>query len=700
MQHQLKRIADGFISLEGGMDSGRNPSILERNKVAYASNARFRGGFVRNRPGIKKLPLIFRKVDPSHSGYELPDTALQEVFEDNNCQGAAFYSYGNNRGFIFTVIGGRFFGVELRESNSPTFGGSTVIGHRVNEFVLKKEETTKLLAGGLSLANGASGNVSVGTVANITTELNSSISIGGTVFRLNSVTSPQTINITNLTGVAQAKSAGAVVSYGVRDTNSTANKIVFFCQAEQFLIVQDGVNRALIFDGASLRRSAFRDSRGQDEVPVGTVMAYGNGRLWVAVGGSYFIAGDIVGGPTGTALYNFNDSILKFTENDYLNEGGYFRVPNQAGIITAMRFIPTPDTSLGQGPLQVFTATHVFSVNVPVDRDNWKNLEFPIQTVSLISNGSVSDRSTVLVNGDIFFRAKDGIRSFVVARREMGDWGNTPLSNEVGVILDSDSPSLLSFASAVLFDNRLLMTADPVHVPNGCYHRSLIALDFHPISAMATRTSPAFDGVWNLSDVSANFVQLLVGNYDGKDRCFSIVRDSSGDNEVWEISKDGKFDYNGDSTAIAIPSYVETPSYPFIFGLTAPGSDAMQLKRLEMAEVFVDDIAGTVSFVVKFKPDQAPDWYTWHSWSETVNFQDCTNCVAGVNNSLTCAPTNYRARMRLPTPADTCETGQSKLARFGYEFQSRLEWTGSARIKKFRMQALEQQEEASGDCRS
>lgn len=49
----------------------------------------------------------------------------------------------------------------------------------------------------------------------------------------------------------------------------------YFCQAESFMVIQSGRDGALIFDGLKLRRA------GEDEVPTGTIMAYGQGRLWV-----------------------------------------------------------------------------------------------------------------------------------------------------------------------------------------------------------------------------------------------------------------------------------------------------------------------------------------------------------------------------------------------------------------------------------
>ena len=50
---------------------------------------------------------------------------------------------------------------------------------------------------------------------------------------------------------------------------------VYFQQAENWLIVQDGQNQPYLYNGSTLRRATG------DEVPVGGPMAYGKGRLWV-----------------------------------------------------------------------------------------------------------------------------------------------------------------------------------------------------------------------------------------------------------------------------------------------------------------------------------------------------------------------------------------------------------------------------------
>lgn len=442
----------------------------------------------------------------------------------------------------------------------------------------------------------------------------------------------------------------------------------WFKQVEQFLVIQDGESKPLIFDGASVRRAQ------PDEVPVGTCMAYGNGRLWVAVYDKYFLAGDIVGGPSGTAIHQYNDAALKFTENTYLNEGGYFRVPLNAGKITAMEFAATPDTSLGQGSLLVFTSDMVVSVDVPIDRDQWKNTSYPIQTIALIDSGALADRSTVLVNGDVWFRARDGLRSFAVARREIGQWGYTPMSTEMDRVLLNDTEFLLEASSAVVFDNRLLMTCSPAGITNGCYHRGLIALDFHGLSSMGQKSPPAYDGLWT----GLNIYTLLKGRCDGVERAFAFTRDDEGHTELWELTKDDAYD-NG-STRIV--STIETVGMGFKSVATTPtGPD--QLKKLGHAELWADQLRGTVDLTVSYRPDQYPGWISWTTLQFCATDKDCTSGEAPCRVPKTYQPI-YKARQKLCSAESGCETGQVEKDRTtAYEFQAKIQWTGPARLRRF-----------------
>lgn len=460
------------------------------------------------------------------------------------------------------------------------------------------------------------------------------------------------------------------------DTNSAIKEKAWFEQAEDFLIVQDNESSPLIYDGANLRR--VDQTATPKEVYVGNAMVYANGRLWVALPSrKEFVAGNLVGGEDGTAAYNGRDSVLKFSENAFLNGGGTFSVPFNAGRITAMRAIAILDTSLGQGPIQIFTERGVFSVNAPFDRTQWQNLEYPIQTVSLLIGGARSQEGTILVNGDIWFRASDGIRSFQVARRDFGSWVNTPLSTEMNEVIKNDDPSLLDHASAILFDNRYLVTASPFRVKDhGICWRGLIALDFHNVSGITTRTNPIYDGIWT----GLNILQVVPLG----DRCFIFALNSDEKIELWEVSRDDHFD-NG-TTRIA--AFMDSPRFGF-------GDTGWARKELSTGDLWHSDLIGQVNFAVKFRPDNHPCFIDWHSWSVDAKDESCLTADCQTPASL---QPQYRTRQRLPLPSEDCNARDNSPYRKGYEHQVRVAWTGHARIDKLRLVAHEIQEDTLPFC--
>lgn len=369
------------------------------------------------------------------------------------------------------------------------------------------------------------------------------------------------------------------------DPNMPQVHAFYFQQAEQYLIIQDGISGALIFDGAKCRRSNIA----ADEVPTGTAMAYGNGRLWVARGRE-FVAGDIVGGPT---------DVIKFTENTYIAEGGAFAVPLDTGDITAMRFMNQPDSSLGQGELLVHTAQAVFAVNVPTSRDDWKNVSYPTVRIVAINYGSVSDRSCVLINGDMFYRAPDGIRSYISSRREWQEYGQIPVSREVSPILNNEKQAgIAETTSSVLFDNRMLTTVTPQANDRGQYFRGLTALDFDLVGGTGAKAPAAWEGLWT----GLNFLQIMTADVGSESRCFAFHLDPSCPIQLWEIHKE---DHIPD-TPSNVACYIESPSYSF--------ENPFEMKKLEYGEMWVDQIVGDVAFDIKYKPNQYPAWVDWNTF--------------------------------------------------------------------------------------
>lgn len=567
-----KRLTDGFISISGGVDTGKSPTVatainpegLSRNKLAFLVNGTVRGDRLRPRPGQKKIPI--GSFDSSSGLF----------------QGADFYQPRNDAGVLIASIDGRQWRFNVGTDNS------------VQE-----------------------------------------ITIPG-------------------------------------DANPSNRPRAWMYQAEEFFIIQDNQSKPFIYDGGSARRA------GPEEIPVGSVGTYGMGRIWqTLVNGTTFAAGDLVYSITGQTK-----DILGFTENTFLNGGGAFSVPSNAGQIMAMRFLPNLDTSLGQGPLQVFTSNTIFSVNAPLERTVWQNLQYPIQTISMVSYGALSQNSTTLVNGDVFYRSLDGVRSFILARRDFGTWGNTPISKEMNRVIDFDDKLLLNYSSSVLFDNRLLQTCSPFRTANGVAHRGLMPLDFNLVSAMSERMPPAWEGLWT----GLNILQLVKGTFNNAERCFAFVS-NEGVIELWEITLNDKFDtFDNDEKQILWS--IETGSYSF--------NSPFDLKRLSGGDLWLYTLVGPVEFDLKFKPDGYPCWIDWLTFDECAKYKDCDTPECGTPKVFL---PQFRPKIKFEKPPEICDPILDKPHIDLFECQVFFEILGYCEIKQLRIHAQQRQESQYEECR-
>lgn len=451
----------------------------------------------------------------------------------------------------------------------------------------------------------------------------------------------------------------------------------WFIQAENFLIVQDNLRAPVIYDGAGTRRANSGGiGSGVREVPVGGPMAYGKGRLWVARGNEYF-GGDLVWSDATLG----RATILRFSENDFLNEGGAFAVPQ--GPITGMAFAANLDTSLGDGDLLVFTPQATFAFNAPVDRDVWKDLEYPIQRFALLNSGSMNHESIVPVNGDLFFRAADGIRSLIYARRDFAEWGNTPVSRQVQRALRYDTPQLLSEGSSSVFDNRLLTTTLPQTVTGrGTYHMGLVVMDFDLVSGMGRKLPPAWEGVWT----GERILRLSTVMDRLEERCFAWCLRQSGEIGLTEISRDGMFDFNG-SGDVQIGWILETR------GMTFSSPDS--LKRLDGAETWYDLVAGNVSMLVRFRPNENECWSTLGTVADCAKYQDCGATYPC--KTVRILKPAVRSRIAFPQPPAIADPQSGRHTREGFEFQLRFENSGRFRLKRLAVLANPVQQSGFGD---
>jgi hypothetical protein len=444
----------------------------------------------------------------------------------------------------------------------------------------------------------------------------------------------------------------------------------WFAQGEQFLVMQDGVNDPLVWDGSTLK--FITEFVGINPLPPGQSMDYYMGRLWVANGREY-LAGDIVRGPSGTAQYGLRDAILHMTENTYLAGGGKFIVPTVAGNIRALAHTANLDTALGEGRLFIFTRKTIYACNVTPTRAQWSTLTEPIQTVVQRQFGTTSDRSIVPVNGDLFYQSVDGVRSLLLAIREFDQYANIPISREMARILRFNDRSLLRFGTGINFDNRLLQSVAPVQTPAGVVHKAVMALDFDLISNMGTRLPPVWEGIYEGLDI----LQMFVGDFGGRERAFAVVVSRiTGDIEIWEFTTSERFDEDDRR----IFWYFETPAYTW--------GNSFSLKKLDSAEIWFDKIFGKVNVTIDYRVDQNPCWIRWHAFEVCSARTSCETIEHPV-----CYPEQpfcegYKATVTLPQPPVECVDSQGRPSNIGYQYQLRVTIHGWCRVRGLLVHAL------------
>lgn len=657
---------DYLFDFVAGMNGGESPRELEHNQLAYALNLTVRGAFAHARPPNRKLTLSFASTDQ------------QLAFTKGLYQGACYYKPDAGSQCLIASISGRLYKV------TPVFPGGTtatvtdITGGNAQSTTatqcwLWQAENYVIWNDGSSLPvfyDGTSTTRSTGSgppPAASTFIVSPSFSFpngyNGIKAAPDTITFTLATNFTGLNGDSVILGLGSTTPlYGVVTAGAGTPAVT-----AHFGLQTIGAP-FFVGSGTTLTIAQIPVA---PQLPAGRMGTYGKGRVWMCLAnGKDFIAGDIVGGPSGSKANNFRDAILNITENDFLTGGGTFTVPGSIGDIRAMRFVAILDASLGQGPLQVFTPNAVFSCNAPVDRLTWQTLSNPILTEPLIGSGGLGQNSTVPVNGDTFFRSVDGIRTLVLARRDFATWGNVPISREVAQFLESDEEDLLPYGSAINFDNRLLMTFRPVSTAQGVYHRGLIVINFDPVSTITGKLPPVYDGAWN----GLNVLQVLSDQFNLIARAYAFnLNTGLSEIELWEILPSSEETLILDNGTTPISWAMESAT---LFDLEDKQPVQRHLKSLDNGELYVSDLEGRVDFRVMYRPDDWPCWVLWLAWSE------CASMTA--ENSQP----QFRPRMGLGTPsARDCDPSTNRPLREGFSFQFRIEVVGHCTIKGARFSA-------------
>jgi hypothetical protein len=455
--------------------------------------------------------------------------------------------------------------------------------------------------------------------------------------------------------------------------NSRIVPFAYFAQIAQHLIIQDGISKPIIFDGGASRRAV------DGEVPVGTWMAAGNGRLWVMRNREVF-AGDLYGVS--------ENSHLLFDENAYLAEGGSFLLPGQG---TGMAFLPRLDNATEYGDLICFTANSITTIKAQVtDRMQWKNIV--MQRLLFPNIGCVSGISITPVNQDLYFLSSDGLRSLRNTMADLQDAGVTPISREAARLFDYDSPKWWKYQPGVYFRNRLLVGVNPrlnrhesaIDGEPG-YNvacEAMASLNFAPSATMAGDGAPVWEGEW--TGIHPKF--FVKGNFVGRDRLFIFGNTCDGQNAIWELVPGQRYDRNS-TGEVRITSTVELPMLAF----GAPRA----LKTLKRGEVFFSSAEGQVDWSLLFREDRSMCWKHWKSGSFCTAYDRSEIDAATGPKDLR---KGYAYRIEAGEPASACNEYSGRQVGTAYFFQPKIQWTGRAKLDMAFFRAILKDQSTQAAC--
>jgi hypothetical protein len=226
--------------------------------------------------------------------------------------------------------------------------------------------------------------------------------------------------------------SGVVNCINPTERNNTLNEKTYFCQAEKYLIIQDGTSKPLIYDGVGLTRATAT------QVPIGTLMAYGQGRLFVASQSrDYIVACDLVyGGSTTSSVISSSTAGASvsfttatnhgFSSGDTVTIDGHSSEPTVNGTWTvtvtgATTFtIPRTTTVNGAGGRVVRAnqgqVSDLLNVTETTYLSEGQYLQLPSQMGKIVGMIFQPVQATTAGQGDLIVFCEYGTCSFAVSQ--------------------------------------------------------------------------------------------------------------------------------------------------------------------------------------------------------------------------------------------------------------------------------------------
>jgi hypothetical protein len=479
-------------------------------------------------------------------------------------------------------------------------------------------------------------------------------SIGGRIY---------TIDVQGTTGIVKR----------LFDGNSAQFTHAWFGQGFEWLVIQDGIHAPIFWNG---KDAARRSDLAQQEMPIGSVMAFIHGRFVVASsdGKNSIFVGDIAYGSNVTKPVD----ILSFTEQTYWAEGGSFDTPVFVGDIMVLYAMPFLDTGTGQNELVVGCTQGFTSLDLSRPRPTWVDTQ--VQKVALIGDGLVSSHGFAGLNGDMFFRSAKGINTYRNARIEYSQrWNQTPISREVNYWIKPDRKDFLEYVPMVTWQNMCITGCSPLIArPNNPYFgfhrycRGMVVFDADAMSTAGRDGTPVWHGMWSGVRPWA-FAQGMIGNAN---RCFAFSYDRDGRNRLYEFTLTNGDDVYGTERR-KVQGFYTTGMFGSVPDVTSPfAPKVINGGCLEFSEV-----QNASAFTIEYRPDGSPCWVPVDRGEPGCDCPTRQTCEEAPNRSLTAYPQWGRKYFQQVNP-NGCVPGSTQPAGTFHHCQVKVGVIGSLTVDR------------------
>jgi hypothetical protein len=638
-------VFDGFTSIIA-QDADTHPSYLPESVVSESVNRTFRGGINRTRPSIRNIPII--------AGDGESETIVNDIL-GGSFQGAYPYRSTNlrtNDGILLSVSGIIYF---LKIVNNRAFAYKLIEGNdpgMMHAFFVQAEDRAYIQNGYQNAIawDGVLGTLTASEIQN--KDYCEIVSVGTTDFTLIG---------------APSNTIGVKFTAVITDT-------------------QNGIGTGTV------KLPAYRINPYLAKMPIGTIMEYAFGRVFVSDKFNQIYASDIIYGGGFTDTKNTEN----FTEIGYWAEGGAFSTPAMMGNITGMKVMPQIGTNLrGQGELVVLTSNGAFSMDVSLPRSQWNTSN--IQRISLLGRGCTSPYLG-LANSELWFRSHDGWAFYSNSQSEFARYFSLrKLSRDVNKWVSNDTPWLKQFASTIFFNNYIISTVAPqTYRTEGVeglnrYHRGMVVLDLDQSSTPAPDAQLQFR--WNGLWTGIRPTQLLTALIQNEKRGFGFSFDKDNKNRLYEFTVAQGDDYGPNGTS-QIESFFTTGRYDFN---RSGATNKFLRKKITGGEMWMSEIKGQVESSAEFRADSNPCW----SELKVPTTYGCDPCSPVVTECFPQRGGNRYKRYKFNTPDPSeCNDLAGIPAVEGSEFQIKINLIGAATVDRVRLMANIKNNDDSpvGDC--